>query len=279
VSVTGDGRTSVPPETLQGPAGVILLHGLFGDGDNLKGLASRLTGDRCAWRPHLPAHGDVAATSPLSFAAMADELAGRVSAEAPAGLSSGQPLHLVGHSLGGKVAMTLAARDDAFAQRIRSLCVLDIGPRRYPPHHDVLIDALRGLDTEALASRREADAALRRAVPEAGIRAFLLKGLVRDGDAWRWRYDLDAIAEHYATHLAAALPEAPPCALPTLFLAGGDSDYLGDADRDAARQRFPNARIDTIAGCGHWLHAERADEVAAVIDAHLQAVDAALVAR
>jgi len=271
VSVTGDGRTSVPPGTLQLPPSAVLLHGLFGDGDNLKGLAARLGDERATLRPHLPAHGDVPATSPLSFDAMADDLAARIHAQ----LAPDRAMHLIGHSLGGKVAMTLAARDDAFARRVRSLCVLDIGPKRYPPHHTGIIEALLALDTQGLASRREADTVLRQAIPEAGVRAFLLKALVRHDDGWRWRFDLDAIARDYATHLADAVPVSWPVVLPTLLLGGQRSDYLDSANRKAAADLFPQARIDTIADAGHWLHAEQPDAVAAAVLDHLRTVDAA----
>jgi len=269
----------------------VLLHGLFGDGDNLKGLGMRLgkgleaapekgsaapqqgapaSGERTVLRPHLPGHGDTPATVPLSFEAMADDLAARIDAALP----PGAPLHLIGHSLGGKIAMTLVARRDGFAARVRSLCVLDIGPRRYAPHHLPLIEALQALDLDGLSGRRDADAALAPAIEEPGVRAFLLKGLVRDGEVWRWRFDLAAIARDYATCIAEEVPPAPPTHLPALFLAGERSDYLGDADRSAAREAFPDARIDTVAGTGHWLHAERPDEVAAAVNALLRDVDA-----
>ena len=254
-----------------------MLHGLFGDADNLRALGTRLGAERPVHRVDLPGHGGRPATDPLDHDRLADAILEdlrRVAAGA-----GGSSVHLLGHSLGGKVAMTIAGRRDAPA--LASLAVLDIAPKAYPPHHAALIRALLALDLDALGSRREADAALAGSIPTPGVRAFLLKGLERApagaaGPAFRWRFDLERIARDYA-HLAAAVPPAPPRALPALFLHGADGDYVDPiADAPAVLARFPKARLEPVAGAGHWLHAERPEAVAAAVERHLAVAEASV---
>ena len=250
-----------------------MLHGLFGDADNLRGLGARLGTAREVHRPNLPAHGGRAATDPLDLPSLARAVADDVAAVARA---AGAPVHLLGHSLGGKVAMAIAGLESASA--LASLTVLDIAPKPYPPHHAPLIEALLGLDLDAVGSRREADAALAARIPEPGVRAFLLKGLERaaepGGPALRWRFDLGRIARDYP-HLAAAPPAAAASPLPVLLLYGADGDYVDPAtDAPLVAARFPNARLEPVAGAGHWLHAERPEAVAEACARHLAAVDA-----
>ena len=248
-----------------------MLHGLFGDADNLRGLGARLGRIRPVHRLDLPGHGDRAATDPLDHERLARAVAGDLAELA--GELGGAP-HLLGHSLGGKVAMTLAGMADGPA--LASIAVLDIAPKAYPPHHERIIGALLALDLERIGSRREADAALAAGIDTPGVRAFLLKSLVRDpdGGGFRLRFDIERIARDYA-HLAAAVPEAPPRALPALFLHGADSDYVDpEADAPQILERFPEARLEAVAGAGHWLHAERPDEVAEACARHLAAADA-----
>ena len=254
-----------------------MLHGLFGDADNLRGLGTRLASGsdpgaaRTVHRLELPGHGGRPATDPLDQASLADAVARDLRALGEA------PVHLLGHSLGGKVAMALAALEGA--PPLASLTVLDIAPRAYPPHHARLIDALLALDLGAIGSRGEADAALADRIPAPGVRAFLLKSLERvagdDGRAFRWRFDLERIARDYPG-LSAAPPAGAARAMPALFLHGADGDYV-DPARDAAAilERFPHAAIEAVPGAGHWLHAERPDAVAEACARHLAAADAA----
>ena len=263
-----------------------MLHGLFGDADNLRALGARLAdatkdggGDgREVLRLDLPGHGGRPATDPLDQASIARAIAADIDA------AFDVPVHLLGHSLGGKVAMALAALADA--PPLVSLAVLDIAPKAYPPHHDRIIDALAGLELGSIRSRKDADAALADAVPTPGVRAFLLKGLERaptgdgdgnDGPAWRWRFDLERIRRDYP-HLSAAPPGAPPDApprnLPALFLYGAAGDYVDpDADAAAIAARLSRATLEGVPGAGHWLHAERPDAVATALARHLAAAE------
>ena len=167
---------------------------------------------------------------------------------------------LIGHSMGGKTAMTLAL---SAPERVRWLIVADIAPARSPSDHRPILGALQGLTRESLASRAAADAALAPTVSDAGLRQFLLQNLVHGDGGLRWRIDLEAIAE--ALPDLTAFPPTAPGAMyegPTLFLRGERSDYVTAHHERRIRALFPSASITTIAGAGHWLHAEQPSAVA-----------------
>ena len=233
----------------QGPT-LVVLHGLFGDLANFHSVSLHLARHLEVCRVDLPGHGRSPTLERLGIEDMARRVRDWLAAE---GIDR---CHLLGHSLGGKVAMALAGLEDAPA--LESLGVVDIAPRHYPPSHAPIIEALLGLDLETLRDRREADRALRAGVPDAGVRAFLLKGLARDedGEGFRWRFDLEGIARDYAL-----MCEAPridvPIRVPTLFVKGGDSDYLRAEDETAIRAICRDPTLREIAGAGHWPHAEK----------------------
>jgi pimeloyl-ACP methyl ester carboxylesterase len=167
------------------------------------------------------------------------------------------PVALVGHSMGGKVAMTLALESPALVER---LVVVDIAPVRYAPALGAYVEAMRGIDFARATRRAEIDALLAARVPEAGIRQFLLQNLVHEGGGLRWRLNLET--------LGATIPELSDFpdfseeaafAGPTLFIAGARSDYVQPEHRAAIRRLFPKASLVKIRDAGHWIHAERPD--------------------
>ena len=228
---------------------LVVLHGLFGSLDNFHSVSLHLARHLDVVRLDLPGHGLSPTLPELSLAAMAERVGAWLHG---AGI---ERCHLLGHSLGGKVAMALAGRQGA--PPLASLTVVDIAPRHYPPQHAPIIAALAAIDPATLADRREADRLLRESVPEAGVRAFLLKSLVRDEDgAFGWRFDLRGIARDYAL-MCEAPPIATPITVPTLFVKGGDSDYLGPDDEMQIRAVCRAPRLREIGGAGHWPHAEK----------------------
>ena len=175
------------------------------------------------------------------------------------------PARLVGHSMGGKVAMqaALAAPDAAAA-----LVVVDIAPVRYPPGFRAYADAMSRLALRPGLTRAEADAALSPAVPDAGVRGFLLQNL-RLGGTPSWRIGL--------AEIAAALPTIEGWGAadgryegPTLFMAGAASDYIRPEHRAPIRALFPAARFVAVKAAGHWVHAENPDGFLAVLEAFLR---------
>jgi esterase len=226
---------------------VILLHGLFGSAANLGMVARGLAPHFSVYSLDLPNHGQSPRAEQMSYGDMATDVAEFIDTM---GLGA---CHLLGHSMGGKIAMQLALqRPDCLAK----LVVADIAPVQYPPHHD---DVLAGLDAVAVANpagRREADAVLAEFVEEAGVRAFLLKSWQRDVSGnHHWLVNRQAIRANYLK-LGEVL-RGEGFSGPTLFIKGSESDYILPEHRSAIAALFPNAELKVIEGTGHWLHAEK----------------------
>lgn len=227
-------------------APVVLLHGLFGDLDNLKGLGRELQHNYQVIYVDLRNHGDSPHTEAMDFALMAtdlQQLLQQLNLDA---------VHLVGHSLGGKVAMEFALR---YPHQALSVVAADIAPVAYEAKHHHILDALSGLDLSLISSRKEADQALAKSIDTLGVRQFLLKNLRLDDGKFCWRLNLPALQHNYPT-LAGAVTEGNYDG-PILFIKGGDSDYLLTEHESAIRQRFSTVELKVIEGTGHWLHAEK----------------------
>lgn len=228
---------------------VLLLHGLFGAGDNLGALAKALMDEFRVVQVDLRNHGRSPHSNVMSFAAMAADIA---LLQDTLGIERS---HVLGHSLGGRVAMQLALHD---AARVQRLVVADIAPVAYAPHHAEIFAALQTLDLENIANRGEVDAQLARSIPEIGVRQFLLKSLYKDGDVWRWRFNLPVLQSNYAEITVAQ--DGEPFMGPTLFIRGELSDYIQPKYEEAMRALFPRFELKMIAAAGHWLHGEKPEE-------------------
>jgi len=168
---------------------------------------------------------------------------------------------LLGHSMGGKTAMQTAL---SYPEVVDRLIVADMAPKAYAPRHVALLEALARIDPSAFDSRDDIDAALAEDVPSRPIRQFLLKNLDYDGEQYTWQMNLEAIRAHY-DEINAALPRDATYDGPTLFVRGSESDYVSTDDLPDIRERFPAARLETIDGAGHWLHADRPDAFAEIV--------------
>jgi pimeloyl-ACP methyl ester carboxylesterase len=178
------------------------------------------------------------------------------------GAAGGLPAAMLGHSMGGKVAMMAAlTRPDAVA----CLIVADIAPVSYRHKNASAAASLLGLKLDQPLTRQQADAMLAASIPDAAIRGFLLQNLVL-GPAPHWKIGLAEIAEGLAAIEAwPAMPAEARYPGPALFIAGGASDYITTAHQPAIAAVFPRARQASIAGAGHWLHAEQPDAFAALV--------------
>lgn len=229
-----------------GGAPLVLLHGLFGSNENLGGVARALADEFAVHALDLRNHGRSPHGDAMDYATMAGDVRDTLEA---LGLERAAVL---GHSLGGKTAMELALSSP---ERVERLVVADIAPVAYDRRHDQELEALHALELDGLRSRKDADAALADVIPSTAVRQFLLKNLVRADGGFAWRIPLDTIYAEYE-HIAAAPPSSGPFEGPALFIRGGASDYLPDAAGPAIRERFPNARIETIPGAAHWVHVD-----------------------
>ncbi len=160
---------------------------------------------------------------------------------------------ILGHSLGGKVAMTLALKN---GDMVGSLIVVDIAPVTYAHDLEAFPEAMEGVSLEGVERRAEVDAALAGAIPDPSIRAFLLQNLVRAGGGWGWRVNLAAVRASLDEIIG--FPEVGGAyGAPTLFIAGEKSTYIRAEYTETIKRLFPSVRTATIPGAGHWVHAER----------------------
>jgi esterase len=228
---------------------LVILHGLFGSGRNWQSHARRLARDFDVVNVDLRNHGQSFHAEEMDYPLMAADVARLLRG---LGLDN---CHLLGHSMGGKVAMRLALDAPGL---VADLVIADIAPVAYAHDHDELVDAALGLDLENLDSRADADRALVDSIGEASLRAFLLQNLVRDGEGWRWRVNWRAIQRsmHELTGFG-DLPAGWRIEQAALFIRGARSDYVGSAEIEAIERHFDNAEFATVEDAGHWLHAER----------------------
>ncbi len=245
---------------------VVFVHGLFGQGKNWTTIAKGLAADHRVTLVDLPNHGHSPWTDRVDYLDMAALLAAELE-------QFGEPVTLVGHSMGGKVSMQLALRQP---ELLRALVVVDIAPVEYPlqggrtddPDEEAspfaaFIAAMRAMDLDRLTTRGDADAALQAAVPSRMVRSFLLQSLVREGsggDGWRWRLNLELLERDLGE--LRGFPEPPPGAVfdgPVLWIAGANSAYVLDDDRPRMDALFPATRLVRIRNAGHWVHSEQPD--------------------
>jgi esterase len=238
---------------------LMLIHGLFGSLDNLSALRRQFTESFQVLSIDLPDHGKSTFTQTFNF----DQYTKLIS-ELVYSLEI-KKLSIVGHSLGGKVAMQLAFNQH---ELISHLIVLDIAPVEYTARHSNVFQGLNNVVLADVTSRKEADLALSKYVEESSTRQFLLKSLYNENGIWKWRFNLELLQRDY-TKLSAAITCAQPFINPVLFIKGEHSDYLLAEHRKAVVQLFPNSQYKMISGTGHWLHAEKPDSCAKIILAFL----------
>ncbi|MCB1705894.1 MAG: alpha/beta fold hydrolase [Halioglobus sp.] len=243
---------------------VILLHGLFGAGANLGGVARALQAQYTVYSVDLPGHGRSAWLARPSLPAMAASVLGWMDDQGIA------QAHFLGHSLGGKVAMELALQRP---QRVLSLAVADIAPVVYAGRHSAVFAALDAVAATPCHSREEAAARMAALLEEDGVIQFLLSSLERDQQGgYRWRFDLAGLRDGYAALLDA--PASGRCYQgPVLFIKGGASDYIQDQYWPAILALFPAATAKVMPGCGHWLHAEKPALFASIVSRFLASVE------
>jgi pimeloyl-ACP methyl ester carboxylesterase len=260
---------------------VVFVHGLFGQGKNWTTIARGLSDRHRVTLLDLPNHGHSPWTDRVDYLDMAELVATELE-------HLGEPVTLVGHSMGGKVAMQLALRRP---ELLRALVVVDVAPVSYPPTGGrtddpdeeaspfaAYIEAMRAMDLDAVQTRDDADAALRTAVPSRMVRSFLLQSLVREGPGtdggWRWRLNLELLERDLGE--LRGFPDPPPGASfdgPVLWIAGANSAYVLPGDRPHMDALFPTTRLVRIKNAGHWVHSEQPEIFLETLRRFLDAVE------
>lgn len=229
-----------------GDTPLLIAHGLFGSARNWNVIAKRLSDSRLVLSADLRNHGASFHDPDHSYAALAADLAALIEAR-------GGQADVLGHSMGGKAAMVLALTRP---ELVRTLIVADIAPVRYTHTQAPVVEAMQAVDLGAVSRRSDADAQLARHIDAAPLRAFLLQSLSVGPDGAEWRLNLPALADQMPEIMG--FPDLPGGTFegPAIFIRGGNSDYVADDHLPAIRALFPQANVETVAGAGHWLHAE-----------------------
>lgn len=242
---------------------LVILHGLFGTLDNWQSLARRWAteaGLRVV-SVDLRNHGRSFHSPEHTYALMAQDVR-----ELFDHLQLGPDTVLMGHSMGGKVGMRFALDHP---ERLAKLIVVDIAPRfSNMEHQDDILAGLQSVDFTTCTNRQEADAALARHVPNVGTRQFLLKNLYRtDNNTFAWRINLPVLAAQLAAIGEETIAKTP-FLKPALFIRGGKSDYITPEDKlTGIPALFPNSEVATVVDAGHWVHAEKPEEVFEMVKA------------
>jgi esterase len=239
---------------------LIILHGLLGTLDNWHTLSRKFASSYRVLAVDLRNHGRSPHSETLTYEAMALDVLELIDNQH---ISTA---YIIGHSMGGKVAMTLACAQPA---RISKLIVVDIAPRSYRWLHDELVDALMSVDLALFQSRQQVDDELANKIPDRAIRQFLMKNLSRDvSGSFFWKANLATISR-YDEELSTEIVSSSPFPNPTLFIKGTRSDYVTESDTPLIHDLFPNSRIEPIEA-GHWVHAESPARFAEVVQQFLE---------
>ena len=230
---------------------LVLLHGLFGSGDNWFGVVPKLAEKFHVFAPDLRNHGHSPHHAEMDYPLMAADVEKFFAARKI------ENACVIGHSMGGKVAMQFALD---FPACVKKLVVVDMAPRAYARAHDKIFTALLALDLAAFQTRTEIENVLAPEIPSLNLRRFLLKNLGRDDRGkFVWKMNLRGVAENYS-QLGKVLSGGKVFSNPALFIRGGKSDYIGTKDEAEILKLFPSAEIQTIATANHWVHADAPEE-------------------
>ncbi|MCQ8105316.1 alpha/beta fold hydrolase [Methylomonas sp. SURF-2] len=227
---------------------LIILHGFLASSRNWRGIAKRLAEHHFVYVLDMRNHGGSPHDEQMDYPLMAYDV---ICFMDKMGIGSA---HLLGHSMGGKIAMWIALH---YPERIKQLVVVDIAPVNYEHSFAPMIYALRQLPLDRISNRKDAEQFLATAIPDMGFRQFLLQNLLLKDSAYFWRINLDYI-DRCAHHIVAfPQPENQAFNNTALFVAGERSTYI---EPTAVIKFFPSAEFVEIADTGHWLYVEAPDQ-------------------
>jgi pimeloyl-ACP methyl ester carboxylesterase len=227
---------------------LLILHGFLGMSDNWKTLGIQFATE--GFEVHmldLRNHGRSFHSEEFTYELLAQDILEYCNGH------NLKNVHMIGHSMGGKTAMLFATMHP---EMVDKLIIADIGPKFYPQHHQSILAGLNAVDFLNKPSRSDVEETLSPYIPDFGTRQFLMKSLYwKEPGQLAFRFNL-AVFSAKMEEIGVALPATSAFEKPTLFIRGGNSDYILDSDFDIIKQHFPAASIETIPNAGHWLHAE-----------------------
>ena len=246
---------------VSGAEPLILLHGLFGSSANLMGIARRLETQWHVIIPDLRNHGRSPHAESMSYLRMADDLISLMNR-----LDIGAA-HLVGHSMGGKLAMATGLSNGG---RVKKLVVADAAPVTYEHRFEAILSGLQAIRLDRLKDREEADERLGHYVESRETRQYLLQNLLKQSGVWTWRFNLNVLAREIETITGFPEQSGPSYPGDVLFIHGGNSSYVKPEYQPVIRKLFPFARIRMLPGAGHWVYAEQPEPFTQALTAFLR---------
>ncbi|WP_035641506.1 alpha/beta fold hydrolase, partial [Flavobacterium gilvum] len=227
---------------------LLIVHGFLGMSDNWKTLGTQFAAD--GYQVHmldLRNHGRSFHSDEFSYEIMVQDVFDYCQT------NNLESVVIIGHSMGGKVAMLLAT---TYPNLVNKLVVADIGPKFYPPHHQDILAGLNAVDFSVKPSRSEVEEIMKNDIPDFGTRQFLMKSLYwQEPGQLAFRFNLN-VFNRKINEIGKELAPQLTFEKPTLFIRGGNSNYILDDDFDGIKKHFPSSEIATIPNAGHWLHAE-----------------------
>src|ERR1700722_7453889 len=240
---------------------LFILHGLFGSADNWQTVGKQFAEHFTVYFIDLRNHGQSPHSTEWNYEVMSEDINELMQDE---GIDKAI---LLGHSMGGKVAMQFTVRHP---EKVEKLVVVDIGPKKYPVTNQFVIDAIDSFDLSAVKIRKEVDTLLTPFIQDFGTRQFLLKNLYwTEEQKLAWKFNYEVIKQNIKTVGEVTPMPAMPIGIPVLFIKGERSDYIFPGDVKLITSMFPNAKLVVIAGAGHWVHADKPQEFYNVVNEFL----------
>jgi len=228
---------------------VVILHGLFGSKRNWSSIARQLAPDFHVYAVDLRNHGESPWHEQHDYPAMAVDVAHLIEQQV------GQPVTLIGHSMGGKAAMYLALTRPDLVER---LVVVDIPPARSRGTPISYVHAMQAVPLAQLSRRSEVEQALAETIADPVVRGFLVTNIISVPEGLAWTVNLDAIERQFDTILDwPATAAGRQFSGQTLFIRGNRSAFIKPEHEAIIRQLFPAAMTESVIGAGHWVHAEQ----------------------
>ena len=231
---------------------LLILHGLFGNSDNWLPSAKHLAGDYRVYLLDMRNHGKSPHDQVFNLVSMVEDIYEFIT---DLGI---RKVSLIGHSMGGLVAMNFAFE---YSHRVQRMAIIDIAPRAYPVMHDDILTHLQNIDLRMIKTRHDADLQLADHIPSRRVRQFLLKNLYRQDDSrFAWRLNLPVIAQQLS-EIRKGILNPHRISVPVLFIRGGLSDYVREEDRSRISDLFSDYKIETIDRASHWVHSDAPEQL------------------
>ncbi len=241
---------------------VIILHGLLGLSDNWVTIGRRLAEQFEVFIPDQRNHGQSPHSDTFNYYSLADDLLEFIEDHQLI-----NPI-IIGHSMGGKVAMNFALEHPS---KVDKLIVVDISMRKYSgrQEHMEILDAMRSIDLARITQREEVETKIREKISSEKIALFILKNIYRIGKTkLAWKLNVNAIFDNIE-NVYEGIDSPYTFDKQTLFVKGGNSNYITSNDRNQILQNFPHAIFKTIENASHWVHADEPEELCRIFSEFL----------